>query len=76
MFVKDADSEELIKAAHRVSIGTAVYAWIIAAGSIEGIKSSIRLAADVGRQRSDTFAPYVDRKRSLQTVLSFGEGTW
>jgi DNA-binding NarL/FixJ family response regulator len=73
--LKDAHSEELIKAVRRVSMGTAVClpgSSLPAALNESGAAS--RLAADLARQRSDMFAPYVDRKRSLQTVLSFGEG--
>jgi two-component system, NarL family, invasion response regulator UvrY len=75
--LKDADSEELIKAVRRVSIGTAVYLpGTSLPPALNESRAASRLAADVTRQRSDTFAPYVDRKRSLQTVLSFGEGAW
>jgi DNA-binding NarL/FixJ family response regulator len=74
--LKDAHSEGLIQAVSRVSAGRAVYlprSWLPEA--LNDSRAAYRLATDVARQGSDAFAPYVDRKRSLQTVLSFGEGT-
>jgi DNA-binding NarL/FixJ family response regulator len=75
--LKDAHSEELIKAVRRVPIGADVYlpGSSLPAAANES-RAASRVAADVAGQRSDTFARYVDRQRSLQTVLSFGEGTW
>jgi two-component system, NarL family, invasion response regulator UvrY len=73
--LKDAYSEELIRAVRRASASPpftcADHAqW----ATLDESRAASRLAGDAAPQRSDTFAPHVDPTRSLERPLSFSEG--